>query len=346
MLFDKLFRREKISQVNNKDIGIAEPKIPETVIEKDKQEKKPSSKRKGSRNPYNVLVLWWISKKKKGYDKTTNKSPKWFMNEYKIDFNSVMEDYLQKGLLEEDNNIVKITAKGEDKLKEVDYVVYIHNHSRYDLSINDFKKSPNLHKVKNEDITWGVFNSRIIEYTSKAMWTSLRTNYANMADLLITEEKFNDALDYIFVVAYLETSGMRDENELTAIMQDYGKKRIVNKYLPNGMPDIFLLEISSAFVTIPFKAVQAKLNLSWEEVKRRFVNSPLVQMMETTLPFKYFEKEESFEIFKQAVEADRKGIFKLAECRDKLKWNIPDENSNTYFYSSIKNKVKQLTSNQ
>ena len=38
-------------------------------------------------------------KKKKGYDRTTNKFPKWFEKNYGIDFNRVMDSYISEGFL-------------------------------------------------------------------------------------------------------------------------------------------------------------------------------------------------------------------------------------------------------
>ena len=286
----------------------------------------------------NVLVLWWISKKKKGYDKTSNKYPKWFEQKYGIDFNRTMESYIAEGCLSSDGDMVVITESGSDKLKEYDYVVYIYEHAQYALTLDDFRKAANLHKVQNSDIVWGVFNNRILSYTQKGMWESLAANHGNMADLLINEKRYNDALEHVFAAAYIETSGMRDGNELTPIMGVAGKK----SSLPNGMPDIFLLEINNYYVTVPFAEAQKNLNLDWDEIRRRFTESKLVGSLESTLPFKYFEKEESYEIFKEAVLAGgSKGIFPLKDVSKKLKYNTPDEHSRRYFYASAENKVNR-----
>ena len=290
----------------------------------------------------NAIVLWWLSKKKKGYDKTSNKFPKWFSNQYGIDFNRVMAQYLKKGLLSNEDNIVRLTQTGEEELQKLDYVIYIHEHPQYCLSISDFKNSPNLHKVQNADIAWGVLNARIIEYTQKGMWERVAVNYGNMAHFLVEEKKYDQALEFVFAAAYTETSGMRDNNELTAIMASPAKRGWKNKYLPNGMPDIYLLEINNYYVKMPFEKAQENLNLEWTEIRNRFLNSVHIRSLESTLPFKYFEKEQSFEIFKQAMEAEVKdGIFRLSECSKKLKWNNPDEHSTKYFYASVENEVNR-----
>lgn len=310
-----------------------------------KTEQKSSTHTSGNRektvaNENDVIVLWWIAKKKKGYDKTTNGFPKWFLDRYGIDFNKVMSRFISKGFLSNDGNIVKITTTGEEKLKELDYVIYIHEHPQYRLTISDFKNANNIHNVRNEDITWGVLNSRIIEYTKNSMWTSLASNYANMADLLITEKKYDEALDFIFAVAFIETSGMTDNNELTPIWTEFMSKKI--RYLSNGMPEIFLLEINNYYVTVPFMKVQENLNLEWAVIKDRFLSSRQIKSLEKILPFRYFEKEQSFEIMRQAVEAGgKKGIFTLSDCRKKLKWNKPDEHSRKYFYASVENKMNR-----
>lgn len=291
-------------------------------------------------NDYNVLVLWWIMKKKKGYDRTTNKFPQWFEKNYGIDFNRVMDSYISEGFLSDNEKVVAITSDGKEKLKEYDYVVYVYEHAQYALTLDDFRKASNLHKVQNSDIAWGVFNSRILSYTQNGQWESLAANYGNMADLLVGEKRYEDALEFIFATAYIETSGMRDGNELTPIMSKMGKNGWKKTYLPNGMPDIFLLEINNYYVTVPFTEVQKNLDLDWNEIKERFLQSKQIQSLESILPFKYFEKEEAFEIFKEAAQADeKKGIFSLKDVSKKLRTNTPDEHSREYFYASVQNKV-------
>lgn len=330
MIFDKLFKKTEPDTSKGKTASQVNSAVPtrSPLISK------------GSDS--DALVLWWISKKKKGYDRTSNKFPKWFAKDYGIDFNRCVKRYCDQGCLSDDNGIVKITETGLEKLKAYDYVIYVHEHPRYELSLKDFKKAPNLHKVQTSDIAWGVFNSRILEYTQRGMWKRLASNYGNMADMLVEEKRYEQALDFIFAAAFLETSGMEDNNEVTAIMEEMTDKGWKDTYLPNGMPDIFLLEISNYNVTAPFLKAQENLNLEWPEIKDRFLQSRQVASLEGILPFRYFEKTESFEIFKQAAEAGgKKGIFPLKDCTSKLKWNKPNKRSKTYFYASIDNQLKR-----
>lgn len=330
MFFDKLFKKSEPTASKEK-----------TTVPKNNATS-TRSLISGKNSDYDALVLWWISKKKKGYDRTSNKYPKWFANNYGIDFNRCVKKYCDQGCLSDENGVVKITETGMEKLKEYDYVIYVHEHPQYELSIRDFKKAPNLHKVQTSDIAWGTFNSRILDYTQRQMWKKLASNYGNMAEMLVEEKRYDQALDFIFAAAFLETSGMEDNNEVTAIMEEMTAKGWKDTYLPNGMPDIFLLEINNYNVTVPFLKAQENLNLEWSEIKDRFLQSRQVASLEGILPFRYFEKAESFEIFKQAAEAGgKKGIFPLRDCKAKLKWNKPNRRSKTYFYASIENKLKR-----
>ena len=103
-----------------------------------------------------------------------------------------------------------------------------------------------------------------------------------------------------------------------------------------------MLEINNYLVTVPFKKVLENTNLDWSEIKVKYLHSQQIEATENNIPFRYFEKEESYEIFKQAIEADgKKGIFRLADCKKKLKWNTPNEKNTKYFYASVENKVNR-----
>lgn len=341
MLFDKIFKAvlsdnaKKTGEINPKEnVGMSTPKGSYVQTKSNIQ---PMSDK-----DYDYLVLHWISKKKNGYDLSSNKYPKWFANTYGIDFNQVARRFIEEGELTAEGNTVIVSSLGKDSLKKYSYVIYVYEHPKFEIKLDDYRKHPNLGNVQNSDIAWGIFNQRILMYTEKQMWNSLALNYSNMADLLIEEKKYEQALDYVFVTAYMETSGMLDNNELTPIMTEFTGKQWKKQFLPNGMPDIFLLEVNNYWVTVPFIKIQKELNLEWDVVKERFITGVFVKSLEELLPFKYFEKEESFEIFKEAIQnAGSKGIFPLKDVSKKLKWNIPDENSEFYFYASTENKVNR-----
>lgn len=46
---------------------------------------------------FDPVVLLWIKGKKKGYDRLSNKYPKWFASRYQIDFNAVLNKYISDG---------------------------------------------------------------------------------------------------------------------------------------------------------------------------------------------------------------------------------------------------------
>lgn len=338
MLFGKLFGKKRNAEAQEQEKTTTSVSAPEIAYVHT-----ANNRERTQASEYDVLVINWIGNKKKGYDSSKKSYPKWFMNTYGIDFDSVMSDFIGQGLLSEENNIITVTPEGYTKLQQFDYVIYVYSHPQYCLTLDDFKNAQNLHKVQLNDIAWGIFNQRTLTYIEEKMWSSLAANYANMADLLINEKKYEQALDFIFGTAYLETSGMRDDNELADIMTEYTKNGIKDQYLKNGMPDIFLLEINNYYVTVPFNRIQDQLGLDWPKVKKLYLNSQLVASLESILPFRYFEKEQSFEIFKQAIEeGGTKGIFRLEECKKKLKWNDPDKNSTKYFYASPENKAYRL----
>ena len=123
MIFDKLFKKkdEYTGQPINANQSFSTIQAPSFVPINTSQNCNIVTEKEN-----NVIVLWWIASKKKGYDRTTNKYPKWFMTRYGIDFNSIMDEYIRSGWLMDENNIVKVSALGEEKLKEYSYVIFIH----------------------------------------------------------------------------------------------------------------------------------------------------------------------------------------------------------------------------
>ena len=103
-----------------------------------------------------------------------------------------------------------------------------------------------------------------------------------------------------------------------------------------------MLEINNYHVTVPFLEVQKNRDIGWEELRKQYMSCPQIDSLERLLPFKYFDRKESFEFFREAIEAgEKKGIFRVGDLNKRLKMNIPDPNSNKYFYASPENCVKK-----
>jgi hypothetical protein len=197
----------------------------------------------------------------------------------------------------------------------------MHLHPEYDLDINDFISNPHWHKIKDNDIIWSILNSRILDYTKAKKWSSLSNNYSNMATLLIEESKFESALNFIFATAFLQTSGMQDENILTT----------------------YPIEIWNHSVTVPLIELRKKLNLSIEDLSKKFCESQIVLSLINLLPFYYYDIENSCQFMIQALKkGETKGVFNEYLLELPLVKNIPDKNeTNKYFYNSTENILKK-----
>lgn len=65
-----------------------------------------------------VLILWWVNKKKNGFDINEFKFPQWFWYQYGIDFKFHFNKLLENGYLINNNNFIFVTEKGNDYIKE------------------------------------------------------------------------------------------------------------------------------------------------------------------------------------------------------------------------------------
>lgn len=68
-----------------------------------------------------------------------------------------------------------------------------------------FGKEPEINDVK-----WRIFNQKIIEYASKKQWGLYRNNKVEMASLLQKENKFEQELNILFEVCYLDINGCKN----------------------------------------------------------------------------------------------------------------------------------------
>lgn len=197
----------------------------------------------------------------------------------------------------------------------------MHLHPEYDLNINDFVSNPQWHIINDNDIVWGILNSRLLQYTKNKMWYSLHNNYINMANLLMEESKYESALDYIFAAAFIETSGMIDDNTVT----------------------IFCIEINNYSITAPLLSINKKINLSIEDLRKRYCTSEFVLSLIDLLPFYYYDIENACEFMLEAYKyGGVKGIFTEQNLNIKLKKNVPNENeTQRYFYNSVENIIRR-----
>ena len=268
-----------------------------------------------------VIVLLWLLSQKSGYTIDSFKVPKKITSRYDLDVASGLRYLFKENLISEVDGKINLSEQGTKRLKEHNCYVIMHLHPEYDLKISDFTSNPQWHTITDNDIVWGIFNGRILSHTKEKMWSLLHNNYSNMASLLLDESKPLAALDFIFAAAFLETSGMLDNNRLT----------------------IYGIEIWNRSITIPLLGITKQLNLTVDNLRIKFKESKLVASLKELLPFYYYDVDEACEFMIEAfLQGDSKGIFTEQMLKQPIKKNVPDENeTQKYFYNSAENLLKR-----
>lgn len=288
------------------------------------------SKSINSNNVYATLILWWISQKKDGYNIVEHKFPKWFFNDYKINFDLETKNFLDKGFLQyNDSNSIILTEKGKQELAYYNCIVIMKTHPEYDMKLSDFSLHKQWHIIKDNDIVWGKLNSRIIEYTKNKLWDNLESTYSAIASLLIEETKYQEALPFIFASSFLETSGMHNDNKLSPLCE----------YKNTDVP---FVEINNFNVTALLQKINKALNLNENDLFEKYVSSKIVLSLIDILPFYYYDLTEAFKFMFEALNrGETNGIFTIYILNKQLKYNKPNmKETKKYFYNSTENQIR------
>ena len=267
-----------------------------------------------------IIVLHLLSKKKNVL-RDSFKITKKVAEQHDISLDVILDKLISEEFLLSDSGKLSLTDKANEYLKTYNCFVIMFNHPEFDLSFDDFQSNSQWHTVKDNDIVWGIFNKRILEYTHSKMWGKLECNYSNMATLLIDEAKYEQALDFIFASAFLSTSGMCDENIVTTHM----------------------VEIWNSSVTNPLRVIIEKTGVNTDCLKDKYLNSKMVLSLLDILPFYYYNIEEACLFMLEALaKGDSKGIFTEQMLTVSLPKNKPnEEETERYFYNSTRNQMKR-----
>ena len=129
--------------------------------------------------------------------------------------------------------IYVLSEKGNKFLDENRDYIKIHIHSSWQITIDDYlkaKKQSNSYLSFN-DIAWGIFNQRTIEYSKNKQYGLVRNNFYNMYQLLKEEEKNERALEMLIMVIIYDLSGVSTVELLELYKQGiYDKDQLLNSY--------------------------------------------------------------------------------------------------------------------
>lgn len=98
-----------------------------------------------------------------------------------------------------------LTEKGQYELQNNEYVLYIHRHPNFDISLWQMNKW--VHDDPNRpwrDHIWAEFNRRVLEYTKRGSGGFYRNNQHNMYSFLTEEGRHEDALSHLAEVMYFD----------------------------------------------------------------------------------------------------------------------------------------------
>ena len=110
------------------------------------------------------------------------------------------------------------------------------------------------------------------------------------------------------------------------------------------------IEINNYYISNPIRQIIKAEKLSLDDIYQKYITSTFVQSLKTILPFYYLDIQSSWEILKYAIQAEKtKGIINMYDmkCQNiKLSYNLPNQNSNDYFYNSTENIVREYLKNK
>lgn len=132
--------------------------------------------------------------------------------------------------LESQHNCYSLSEKGRLFLDSHDDYVTLHLYrSHWSITVEEYEdfKSKMQFQGKFNDVVWGIFNKRVLEYLNAGQFGSARCAYYNMTELLRIEEKFQAELETLLLVQFYDLCGVDALQSLSLYKQGiYTKKEL------------------------------------------------------------------------------------------------------------------------
>lgn len=106
-----------------------------------------------------------------------------------------------------EEQLYSLSEKGSTFVREHEDYIQLHKHKNWGIGLDEyinFKQSLPFNG-SFRDISWGIFNKRIIAYAKE--YGLLRNNYLNMSYLMKEEGEYGEELKYLLYVLFLDICG-------------------------------------------------------------------------------------------------------------------------------------------
>lgn len=179
--------------------------------------------------PYEILMLSYFEKYADGKEPA-----RFWEREYGINNVYAVMDSLEKRGFASNG---KLTELGKNELNKNEYVLYIHRHKHFGITMSQMSILVNRNPNKNyRDLIWGEFNkSLVLQMKNRQFGLYRNTKYA-MYRFLLEEKKYEDAMRLLAEVFFYDLNGsdspfiakslINDLRELE-IKIDYTEKKLV-----------------------------------------------------------------------------------------------------------------------
>lgn len=227
------------------------------------------------------------------------------------DLNSLNEKYSERYYV--------LTAKGEQELKENQYVSYLHR-NKY-MTVWEMNKRIAETHYPYRDILWGYFNEQAINHFSNFNFGLYRNTRLDMYRFLMEEDKPKTAFPMLCEVLAVDLSGLGNNEDS---MFKYEKEdpefylNLYERHLERFFPYETARIIIAPGVLGFFKEMQSSLALADNEFKE----AVLEELKKVKLPRSIFTADECADILMGSLHDDEmtvSTVFKGAEQREKAR---------------------------
>lgn len=222
--------------------------------------------------------------------------------------NLILNNVPEKELLKTFNTeFYKLTESSITLLKYNEHIPYIHKHQNVGLSIFQAheikKKNPNL---SGREIALKFLYSQSTVNAKSNNWGLYTNCISQIAQILIEETNFLDALPKLFEVCYLDVSGLGNNFSINYL----------NIYEERFFPyEKSICKLNDYHIDLILKS-KYSLNISDDQLKLIYLDA----ISKLMLPFHLFTKDEVYELIRSQFSKDnltQKRIYEIAEKRYK-----------------------------